>query len=143
MLGGLDVYVIVATAGRAVDFDVPENVFVADYLPGMEAVARSSLVMCNGGSPTTQQALSCGVPVLGLPSNLDQYLNMAPIVRRGAGLAIRSGGIKAAVLAESVRELLDNPVYGEAAQELAEEYAQYSAEKIFRGVLDNALGGGV
>lgn len=143
VLGGLDLYVIVATAGRAVDFDVPENVFVADYLPGMEAVARSSLVVCNGGSPTTQQALSCGVPVLGLPSNLDQYLNMAPIVRRGAGLSIRSGGIKAAALAESVRQLLDNPAYGGAAQGLAAEYAEYSAEEIFRGVLDNATGGEV
>ncbi len=140
VLGGLEVYVMVATAGRAVEFDVPKNVFVADYLPGIEAVARSSLVVCNGGSPTTQQALSCGVPVLGLPSNLDQYLNMAPIVRRGAGLLIRSGGIKAAALAESVRQLLDTPTYGEAARVLAGEYGEYAAETIFRGVLDNALG---
>lgn len=139
VLGSLDVYVMLATAGRAQDADIPQNIFVADYLPGLEAVARSSLVICNGGSPTTQQALSCGVPVLGLPSNLDQYLNMASIVRRGAGLLLRAGSVKLDAFEESVCNLLAGAGYKDAARELAEEYREYSAETIFRDVLDNAL----
>jgi UDP:flavonoid glycosyltransferase YjiC (YdhE family) len=69
---------------------LPDNVHIADYLPGEQAAQRSRLVICNGGSPTSQQALAAGVPVLGIAGNLDQYLNMAGVVRSGAGMLLRS-----------------------------------------------------
>lgn len=61
-LADLPVTVIAATAGRNHLKNVPANAFVADYLPGEAAAARSAVVLCNGGSPTTQQALAAGVP---------------------------------------------------------------------------------
>lgn len=67
-LADLPVTVIAATAGRNHLKNVPANAFVADYLPGEAAAARSAVVLCNGGSPTTQQALAAGVPVIGLPA---------------------------------------------------------------------------
>ena len=57
------------------------NVRLADVLPGEHAAARADLVICNGGSPTTHQALAEGTPVLGLASNMDQHLNMAGVQR--------------------------------------------------------------
>ena len=65
-LADLPVTVIAATAGRSDLKNVPANAFVADYLPGEAAAARSAVVVCNGGSLTTQQALAAGVPVVGL-----------------------------------------------------------------------------
>lgn len=59
-LADLPVTVIAATAGRNHLKNVPANAFVADYLPGEAAAARSAVVLCNGGSPTTQQALAAG-----------------------------------------------------------------------------------
>ncbi|MCY0611157.1 glycosyl transferase family 1, partial [Klebsiella pneumoniae] len=56
-LAELPVTVIGATAGRSDLKTVPANAFVADYLPGEAAAARSAVVVCNGGSLTTQQAL--------------------------------------------------------------------------------------
>ena len=55
------------------------HVHVTDYLPGDIVARHSRLVVCNGGSPTSHQALLAGVPVLGIPDNLDQVLNMSPI----------------------------------------------------------------
>ncbi len=78
----------------------------ADYLPGEEAAARAALVVCNGGSPTCYQALAAGVPVLGLPSNLDQYLNMSCLVRAGAGLLLRADRARVPAIAAAVRRLI-------------------------------------
>ena len=45
--------VIVATAGRAQLDSLPDNVWVADYLPGKEAAARSALVtVCDSAGPS-------------------------------------------------------------------------------------------
>ena len=63
-LASLPVTVIAATAGGASPQSVPANARVAPYLPGAAAARRAQLVVCNGGSPTCQQALVAGVPAI-------------------------------------------------------------------------------
>ena len=89
-LADLHLTVLAASAGKNISGPIPSNVRVAPYLPGRDAAARSVAVICNGGSPTSHQALAVGVPVLGLAGNLDQHLNMKGITARGAGLVVRS-----------------------------------------------------
>jgi len=101
-LATLPVTVIAATAGQKVPDGVPANAFVAEYLPGDQAASRARLVICNGGSPSTQQALAYGVPVLGIASNLDQYANMHYVQQAAAGVLVRAGrasvgGVRSAV----------------------------------------------
>ena len=74
---------MVATAGRADLEEAPSNAALAGVLSGVEMAARASLVICNGGSPTTHQALAAGVPVLGVAGNMNQQLNMETIRRAG------------------------------------------------------------
>ena len=81
--------VLVATAGRGTAIPQAGNVFVADYLRGDEAAAVSDVVICNGGSPSTYQALAAGRPVVGIPNNLDQCLNMSAIRDAGCGQLLR------------------------------------------------------
>lgn len=78
---------LIATAGRPVEVPRSARLFVADYLPGAEAAALSAVVICNGGSPTSYQALSQGSPVLGICTNLDQQLNMSTLQAAGLGLS--------------------------------------------------------
>jgi UDP:flavonoid glycosyltransferase YjiC (YdhE family) len=49
-LAKLDVSVLLSTAGRDLPAAMPPNVFAAPYLPGDLAVARSALVISNGGT---------------------------------------------------------------------------------------------
>ena len=135
-LAGLPVTVIAATAGRVSITNPPANAFVADYLPGEAAAARARLVICNGGSPTTQQALTAGVPVLGIAGNLDQYLNMQAVAASGAGRLLRAGKATAAALREAASELLADEVPLLAAQRLAGEFARYNATNRFAELLD-------
>jgi UDP:flavonoid glycosyltransferase YjiC (YdhE family) len=69
------------------------------------------LVICNGGSPSTQQALINGAPVLGLPSNLDQYLNMGYVQRAGLGVLCRADTASATTIRDACRRLINETGY--------------------------------
>jgi UDP:flavonoid glycosyltransferase YjiC (YdhE family) len=138
-LADLPVTVLAATAGRAQMDAVPANAFVADYLPGEEAAAQARLVICNGGSPTTQQALAAGVPVLGIASNMDQYLNMGYICRAGAGELLRAGSVTGEAVRRVVARLLEDRTAAEQAARLRSCFATYSATERFAARLGASM----
>jgi UDP:flavonoid glycosyltransferase YjiC (YdhE family) len=126
------VTVIAATAGRVTVADVPANAFVADYLPGEAAAKRADVVVCNGGSPTTQQALAAGKPVIGLASNLDQFRNMQAIERQGAGVLLRSGRIIGQELRSAVETIRTTPSYQTAAEYFATVFAELKTHGLYQ-----------
>lgn len=134
-LAPLPVTVIAATAGGAQPPVIPANAHVAPYLPGMDAARRAQLVICNGGSPTSQQALVAGVPVLGIAGNLDQYLNMSGVLACGAGLLLRSDRLEEQTLREAVRHLLEQSAPRAAARQLAQQFEQYKAGQVLENML--------
>jgi UDP:flavonoid glycosyltransferase YjiC (YdhE family) len=134
-LADLPVTVLAATLGQPLPRPVPSNALTADFLPGQAATARARLVVCNGGSPTTHQALAAGVPVLGLASNMDQHLNMNAVCRLGAGALLRSDRASAAAVRAAARELLDEPRYAAAARRLAKIFSGYDAAARFKAIV--------
>jgi UDP:flavonoid glycosyltransferase YjiC (YdhE family) len=141
-LAGLPVTVMAATAGRVDVSTVPANARVAAFLPGAEAAALACLVICNGGSPTTQQALAAGKPVLGLVSNLDQHLNMGAVADHRAGVLVRAETATVASLRAAVERMLDKASYGAAAARLAGSFAACDAPTRFQAILAQVLGAG-
>ena len=114
---------VVASAGRAIP-PTPRSaqIRVFDFLPGQEVAARSRLVICNGGSPTTNQALLAGVPILGIPTNMDQFLNMRAIEERGCGLTVRADRASPARLVEAIARVMDRRNgYARAAEVMGAE----------------------
>lgn len=135
----MPVSLLAATAGR-VDFtDLPPSVYVADYLPGKAAAARADLVICNGGSPTVYQALAAGVPVLGLPSNLDQYLNMQAVTRHGAGQCLRADVADTTSIRDAVRQLLTEPGFRDRARTLSERFSTCLASSTLEAALSSCV----
>jgi UDP:flavonoid glycosyltransferase YjiC (YdhE family) len=130
-LARLPVTVMAATAGRIRLESPPKNTFVADYLPGNDAAKRADLVICNGGSPTTSQALQAGVPVIGIASNLDQYLNMSFMEQSGVGVTLRGGRKSPAGLARTVDEVLSKDCYRSHARTAMAQLAAYQPTRIF------------
>ncbi|MDP2835273.1 MAG: glycosyltransferase [Pseudomonadota bacterium] len=142
-LANLPVAIMVATAGHATSLSHwPNNTFHADYLPGCEAAARSSLVICNGGSPTTQQALAAGVPVIGIAGNLDQLLNMQAITAAGAGALLRVDGFSQPRLLRLVQTLLNEPRYKQSARQVSGWFAHYPARPRFAQLLEEIQSSG-
>jgi UDP:flavonoid glycosyltransferase YjiC (YdhE family) len=134
-LADLHVFVVAATLGRIYRNQTSGNVRLAEFLPGERAAALSSLVICNGGSPATHQALAASTPVLGLASNMDQHLNMEGVQRRGAGILLRSECTDRPKVRAAVTEVLENPRYLRAASEVAKIFAAYDAPSRFREIL--------
>ena len=124
----------VATAGATVGVTAPD-VFCADYLPGDAVAARAALVICNGGSPTCAQALAAGVPVLGVPGNLDQYLNMHYLEGQSVGLTLRNRELDGPNLKRTVDRLLGEPSFRRAAQFLAATLSRYDLAERLREAL--------
>lgn len=144
VLEGLDdlpVQGVLATAGRAAPRRVPSNFVVADYVPGELLASRALFVVTNGGSSTGYQALAAGVPVLGIPSNLDQYLAMQAITRAGAGITLRSGGLTKDQVRKAAVRLLDAPATKRAAEKLADGFAAYDCHARFQDWLSTLLAG--
>lgn len=119
--------VAVATGGRITAGDLQEGVIAAPFLPGARVVARAVVVACNGGSPACQQALAAGVPVLGLPANLDQLLNMHYVERANAGIAVRPEVATRARLRDAFARLVADPELRRGAAAARDVYARYDA----------------
>ena len=128
-LADLPVTVVMAS-GTATISSVPANAHVAPYLPGIAVAHRASLVISNGGSGTIYQALSGGVPVLGIPSNADQYLCMEALLATGAGSLIRAGQLSAVAVRTEVNRMLGG-TFAPAAQAQQREFAAFDSGALF------------
>jgi len=114
--------IVITTAGKSLSLkSKKQTTQVFDYLPGSAVCQHANLVICNGGSPTTNQALKSGVPVLGIAQNMDQFLNMEAIVAFGAGLLIRADRADPSKLIRAVESITQNPIFSTRAQQLGED----------------------
>ena len=132
--------VVVARAGAPLPQSLPPRVNVADYLPGDRVARASALVVCNGGSPTSQQALAHGVPVLALPGNLDQVLHSSYLEAAGVGrwLRPRAG---ANAIANAARGLLEDAGVARRAKALASAATRHDPVRKLECAIETLLAG--
>ncbi len=135
----LDITIIAGTSERAPVANLPQNVFVAPFLPAQDVLRRASLFVSHGGSASSYVALAEGRPVLGIPSNMDQHLSIQYIQQAGAGRRLRSEQASAKRIRNDVTDLLSDATFARAAQRIASSFSNYEAGKRFGSVLDNIL----
>jgi UDP:flavonoid glycosyltransferase YjiC (YdhE family) len=135
-LGGMDVDVLLSTAGRVTPKDPPANVHVVDMIPGDLAARKAAAVVCNGGSSTGYQALAEGRPVVGIPSNIDQLLAATAIRDTGAGLLLRAATVTVARVRAAVGQVMREESFTQAAQRVAASFARFDSHARFRAVVD-------
>jgi UDP:flavonoid glycosyltransferase YjiC (YdhE family) len=119
----LDAEVLVSTGGAALDGwgPLPANVRLARWLPMSAVLPGCVTVIHHGGSGTVFGALAAGVPQVLLPQGSDQPKNAEAVVRRGVGIALDTTTDGAETLGKAVRQVLADPSYSRAAQEVARE----------------------
>ncbi len=88
--------VIAATGGS--ECGARGNLFYAPWLDGRKAAMRATLMICNGGAMGCQQALTAGIPVIGVTTNMDQMLNMRAVQSAGFGLEVRGDEVEKRLL---------------------------------------------
>ncbi|WP_052493873.1 MULTISPECIES: hypothetical protein [Pseudomonas] len=95
----------VAKQDRPASWD--HKVRSAPLVAGEVIARRASLVITNGGSPSSYQALAAGTPVLGVAVNMDQLLAMSNLQRLGGGYLLRPGEIASGRFDSRVQSLLN------------------------------------
>lgn len=131
--------VVVAVGSEENKSRFAAGVIAADYLPGEKVSRLADLVICNGGSPSTHQALLEGTPVLGIPSNLDQLLNMHFVTVSGAGLALRADECSEESVRDSVERLLSTPSFRQSAERVASWLRGYVATERFAELVQKSV----
>ncbi|MBV1927910.1 MAG: glycosyltransferase [Gammaproteobacteria bacterium] len=138
-LANLPLTVIAVTAGRTELSEIPDNVYISDFLPGDQAAAIAALMICNGGSLSTYQAIQGGTPVLGIAGNLDQHLNMSCLASSGIGESLRSEHVKVLRVRKLVQKMLTETHYKDAAQKARLAAQSYNIKSSLPELIKNAL----
>lgn len=138
-LARLPVVAVLSTAGRPQPSSLPPNVRAFQFVPGDEAARRAAVVVSNGGSTTSYQALAEGTPVLGLPSNFDQYLAMEAVEKAGAGRLLKARTATADSIVEAIQELLTQPTFRTAARHWQVSFASHDAATNFSRFVEHLL----
>ncbi len=135
----MEVTVIFTTSGRVNSNSLPNNFFATDYVSGLEVAKIAQLFIGNGGTGSVYQGLSCGVPILGFPTNMDQFFVMEQIEHLQAGKLIRPSLATKNNVCDATHELLTKQIFRQSAQKLSDEIKQFDPANIFRNFIDNIL----
>ena len=132
---------VVATAGRGAPQASGDGVWLTDFVSGEAVAAKACAVVCNGGSSTAQQALACGAPVVGIASNMDQFLNMHYVERFGAGILVRADRAAPSGIQGAARRVIADAKLRARAQTVATCSAAAPVESLFPKTLQEFLVG--
>lgn len=109
---------------------------VADPLNISHIVAQCDLAICHAGHGTVAAMLLAGVPLLLLPTQLEQYLASWRIKQFGAAQLVNLEDKTAPDYPALLAEMLGNPQYREKAREFAAAHAGFNQQAQFAGMAD-------
>ena len=116
---------VVATVGSNIDpadfGPQPGHIRIERFIPQSELLPKAHLVISHGGSGSVLGALTHGVPTVLLPMGADQPHNADQVVRLGAGRELHPIAATPAEIRATVTEVLANPAYRQAAEQLQAE----------------------
>jgi UDP:flavonoid glycosyltransferase YjiC (YdhE family) len=101
-------YLLISTAVNT-DTYIPLHSKSSDSTLCNAAHPNIRLFITHGGLLSTQEAVSRGVPLLGIPIFADQHMNMRRTVAAGLGLMIEWNNITTDSLTPAIREVTENP----------------------------------
>lgn len=112
-------YRFIVTTGNQVSEETiasaPANFRFADYAPGSKLLQHCAAMVFHGGNGSMYQALAAGVPMLALPSHLEQHASFNAAIREGFGRKASARKITGEQLLREIETLLDDPNYRTAA----------------------------
>lgn len=110
---------LVTTAGqvtRETELRAPDNFRIARYAPGSRLLEKSQAMIFHGGNGSLYQALAAGVPMLALPSHLEQELCADMAVNHGFGLKLAAKNGSGENTAALLDRLINEPSFRESAE---------------------------
>ncbi len=89
------------------------SILVADYLPSHKIMPLVDLAIIHGGQGSVQTAIESGTPIIGIPLNLEQGLNVTIVERNGAGLVQNKHEVTPDEIREKIKTIQSYKFYKE------------------------------
>ena len=121
----------------AVDWPVADNLVTEPWIDQASLLPWCQAVVSHGGAGTVLGALTHGLPQLVLPQGADHFVNACAITRRGVGLMMGPESEARQGLTQLAMQLLREPRWRAAAQDVADEVAAMpSVERVATCLID-------
>jgi len=140
-LGSTDYQVLLTTGGASVAGPWPCNFRVASLAPGSRLMQVSQLLVYHGGNGTAYQALQGGIPMVGIPANLDQEWNVDRTVDLGVAEKLTLQRCSPSSLLRAVQRVLGTRSFRERAQALQAELKDWQGATLAAQYLTEFAGG--
>jgi UDP:flavonoid glycosyltransferase YjiC (YdhE family) len=88
------------------DLPCPPNVLLVERAPQLALLRRAQVMITHGGLGSVKECVMLGVPMLGVPLDIDQPGNVARVVHHGVGLAADVSQTTAEELAWALHRLI-------------------------------------
>jgi len=115
---------IVSKGPQHADYELPPNMWGAEFLPQTKLIPLVDLVITHGGNNTTTEAFHFGKPMIVLPLFWDQYDNAQRVDETGFGVRLPTYAFEDADLRGAIDRLLD----GDLPRRMAEIGAEIRAK---------------
>ncbi|XP_050682422.1 UDP-glucosyltransferase 2-like isoform X2 [Leptidea sinapis] len=101
--------------------DIPKNVHIVDWAPQQSILAHPNCLffISHGGLLSTTESIHFGVPMIGIPGMVDQYMNVDRAVRRGFAIRVDLAYDMDKDLKKAINEMLNESKYRKIAKELS------------------------
>jgi UDP:flavonoid glycosyltransferase YjiC (YdhE family) len=116
---GLQIVVALGGAPAPADIEIPDGVYLEDFINTDRLLPLCDLVCCHGGNGTLYQALALGLPTVVVATHEEQLYGGKRVQRMGLGLtltlkSVRRTGMTTVV--ERILEILHDVSYRERAR---------------------------
>lgn len=104
--------------------NIPENVRVFSRVPQLELLKQARVFITHGGCSSIRESILYSTPMIVFPGWHDQPGYAARVVYHGMGLRGNMKTITAKALTSMIREIIENPGYADAVQEMRNKILQ-------------------
>ncbi|XP_011168216.3 UDP-glucosyltransferase 2 [Solenopsis invicta] len=103
---------------------LPENVHISPWMPQLMVLKHHNLkaFITHGGLMSMQEAISFGVPMIGIPLFGDQFMNINAYVSKNVAIRLDVNTITEESMDEALNAILQDPLYRENARNLSRQF---------------------
>ena len=135
---------IVTTGGLVADETVrnaPDNFRFTKFAPGSELLKHCRAMIFHGGNGTMYQGLANGVPMVAVPSHIEQGVNARMGKKAGFAIRVRPWIGFAPRIKRAVVRVVEDPQYRAVAERIAKTIDPQAAPKIAAALLERYANG--
>ncbi len=136
-------YDLIVSTGTDKSFpDLEKYAYIEKFLPALKILDKISLVVSHGGNGTIYQALSKGVPVIGMPSFFDQEWNSDRLEKLGLGKKISIRNFKTDNLIKAIEQINSSDKIKSNCKKFSKIISKYKSPEISANLIEGLIKNG-